>query len=202
MNQLCRYRALLAKGILLVAMHIYGILPLQAQGEPYSIAEYGHVPAVEGDFNGDGVKEYAWLYAAPSVEMGCVYEPCVGYVIFSNPNLKPIEVQSAVSGYLVNEGDLTGDGADEIGVLPMWFTSNYKFYHLFSYNRATATFEALIEPITIRLDMYLGDTWEETLQNLVEGVSSKPLVLLIHRVETDLEGRSSWVKERIVFRER
>lgn len=202
MHLLYTCRALLTRGIFVAAVYIFGISNLQAQGAPYTIAEYGQVPALEGDFNGDGVKEYAWLYAAPSVEMGCVYEPCLGYIIFSNPNLKPIEVQSAVSGYLVNEGDLTGDGADEIGVLPMWFTSNYKFYHLFSYNPKTGTFEALIEPITVRLDMYLGDTWEQTLQNLVEGISFNPLTILIHHVETDTEGRSSWVRERIVFRNR
>jgi hypothetical protein len=188
------------KLLLATVMCLFGASSLQAQGERYTVFEYEQVPALEGDFNGDGVKEYAWLYAAPTVEIGCVYEPCLGYIVFSNPRLKPIEVSNAIAGYLVNEGDLTGDGADEIGVLPMWFTSNYKSYHLFSYNPKTATFEALIEPLTVRLDMYLGDTWEQTLQNLVESVSFKPLTLLINHVETDSEGRPSWVRERITFR--
>ncbi|MFN8285985.1 MAG: hypothetical protein U0V74_04490 [Chitinophagales bacterium] len=90
---------------------------------------------IEGDFNGDGVKEKMWLNP-PKISNMEEFEcdgSCDGYITFSNANLPPIRMEDCIDGSPVNEGDLNGDGADDVGMLPGWFTSCWHQYHVFSF---------------------------------------------------------------------
>jgi hypothetical protein len=90
--------------------------------------------AVQGDFNGDGQTDFVWL-VAPKIneeEMTCIGE-CVAYLKFSDPALAQIRIVDCIGGVPDNLGDLNGDGTDEIGLLPHWFTSCWRSYSVWSW---------------------------------------------------------------------
>jgi len=61
------------------------------------------------------------------------YGPCECWIKFSDPLVPAIKIENCIGGTPVNEGDLNGDGCDEIGILPEWWTScwhEYKVYTL------------------------------------------------------------------------
>lgn len=71
---------------------------------------------IQGDFNGDGKIEYAYSESNPS-EYYCLDEVDDGKlnnITFSNPTIPAIETKFQIER-LTNEGDLNGDGIDEIG---------------------------------------------------------------------------------------
>lgn len=84
-----------------------------------NLAERGKlIEFVTGDFNGDGQGEYAALYcfdgcADDNSENGMQMYCCIRFGNSDIPALYPAWVTSN----LTNEGDLNGDGADEIGFL-------------------------------------------------------------------------------------
>lgn len=91
--------------------------------------------ATKGDFNGDGVPEYMWL-VKPDIDadgMDCVGN-CTSYIMFSDPNIPSITIENCIGGIPENEGDLNKNGSDEIGLLPAWFTSCWKSYHVWTLN--------------------------------------------------------------------
>jgi len=89
---------------------------------------------IKGDFNGDGVQEYAWLVSPKltSDSMSCEGK-CVSVIKFSNKHIQPIEVDGCIGGVPVNLGDLNKNGSDEIGLLPEWFTSCWRSYLVYTY---------------------------------------------------------------------
>ena len=85
---------------------------------------------ITGDFNGDGVEEQAELYYIFTGEGGVdddpVYVGCDDNydIYFSDNSIAPLSrdiIQWAASN-LTNEGDLNGDGTDELGV---WIRGGY-----------------------------------------------------------------------------
>ncbi|ACU60490.1 J domain-containing protein [Chitinophaga pinensis] len=89
--------------------------------------------AIKGDFDGDGQTEFVWL-VPPKIDeegMDCVGD-CVSYLKFSN-HIPQIKVENCISGGLNNLGDLNLDGKDELGLLPGWFTSCWRLYHVYTY---------------------------------------------------------------------
>ena len=100
--------------------------------------------AIKGDFDGDGKLEYAWL-DAPKQDttkmMGCIGE-CNCYIRFSNPKMPPIKIESCIGGKPKNEGDLDGDGGDEISIVPEWYTSCWQRFIVYSFKNGK-----WIEPI-------------------------------------------------------
>ncbi|MDR1896904.1 MAG: VCBS repeat-containing protein [Prevotellaceae bacterium] len=70
--------------------------------------------AVQGDFNGDGIMDYMWIETPQNA--GDEYK-----IRFSGP-IVPIILTDFSGGTLINAGDLDGDGADEVGILPLWTT--------------------------------------------------------------------------------
>lgn len=58
--------------------------------------------------------------------------PCNCYIQFSDPSIPAIKVESCIGGTPVNEGDLTGDGFDEVGILPSWWSSCWRDYIVYS----------------------------------------------------------------------
>jgi len=76
-----------------------------------------------GDFNGDGISGHANVISPELLstiddqsdrEVRCQTE-CRSVIIFSEPNLKEINIKGAYKSKLENLKDINGDGADEIG---------------------------------------------------------------------------------------
>lgn len=88
--------------------------------------------AIRGDFNGDGILDYMWLQA-PKIkgEGECIGE-CNSFIKFSDPTINSIEVPNCIGGYPTNEGDLNKNGTDEIGLEPLWFSSCWSSYFVWT----------------------------------------------------------------------
>ncbi|MFL5753592.1 MAG: nuclear transport factor 2 family protein [Bacteroidia bacterium] len=93
---------------------------------------------VEGDYNGDGKKEYAWLVApefpkSTEDNFGECTGNCECFIKFSDESIPPLKVDMCIGGVPVNEGDLNEDGADELGLLPDWWTSCWRAYFVYTF---------------------------------------------------------------------
>ncbi|MAM28697.1 MAG: hypothetical protein CMC13_06705 [Flavobacteriaceae bacterium] len=107
---------------------------------------------VRGDYDGDGKYEYVNLIppefpknSSEEYAMTCIGE-CTSYLKFSNENLDSIELEQCIGGMPINEGDLNGDGTDEIGILPQWWTSCWSSYRVFTYKNNR--WNNLVDPIS------------------------------------------------------
>lgn len=71
---------------------------------------------IKGDFNGDGKIEYAYSESNPAeyYSLDEVDDGKLNNITFSNPTIPAIETKFQIER-LTNEGDLNGDGIDEIG---------------------------------------------------------------------------------------
>lgn len=71
---------------------------------------------IKGDFNGDGKIEYAYSESNPAeyYSLDEVDDGKLNNITFSNPTIPAIETEFQIER-LTNEGDIDGDGADEIG---------------------------------------------------------------------------------------
>ena len=135
--------------------------------------------AIRGDFNGDGELESMWL-AAPVIkqnDMDCVGE-CVSYIRFSNSLIPEIRLKTCIGGSPVNEGDLDGDGCDEIGVLPAWFTSCWRNYRVFTFK--DGRWRDAVEPIVTHCDQ-----WEAGLKPIEADPSKIGSVIIRYSDSTD-----------------
>ena len=106
--------------------------------------------AIEGDYDGDGKKDYAWVLA-PQTDTsglgGCDDGRCECFIKFSDPKIPFIKIeQEAIGGALTNHGDINGDGADELGFLPDWFSSCWRDYYV--YTLRDRKWRNAVEPFT------------------------------------------------------
>lgn len=124
----------------LVFRHIGGTWKIVVEGDGTTDANLEKkkliaAGAVKCDVDGDGKPEYAYLVAPEldtTKEMECLDGSCTAYIRFSNKSIPPIRITSCISGTPDNLGDLNGDGKDEIGLLPGWFTSCWAAYHVYT----------------------------------------------------------------------
>jgi hypothetical protein len=145
--------------------------------------------SVEGDFNGDGVKETVWL-VPPKIkgEEGECIGDCISYLRFSNPSLAEIAVTDCIGGLPDNLGDLDGDGSDEIGLLPYWFTSCWSEYYVWTFIHGS--WKYMVDPIVTHCNL-----WDEGTKPIVRD-SNKLGYVIIHYSEfqeTDIVTRSKSV---------
>jgi hypothetical protein len=85
---------------------------------------------ISGDFNGDGKMERAELYCLLNGD-------AVGYNLhFSDETVKPLDssVIEYSAMYMTNEGDLNGDGADDIGLFLHSGESYWGMYAVYTYS--------------------------------------------------------------------
>jgi hypothetical protein len=115
----------------------------------------GNVPkdAVSGDFNGDGKTEYMWLVPPKLIEndMNCEGN-CTSIIQFSDNSIPAIKVEDCIDGLPVNEGDLNNNGADEIGLLPGWFTSCWHSYLVWTIKNGSWVYA--VDPISTHCNQW------------------------------------------------
>ena len=107
---------------------------------------------IEGDFNGDGKKEFA--YATVSDCSDECEGNCITIIHFSDEKIKPITIKNAKNGDIYNLKDLNNDGADEIGFYPNWCTSCWHSFYVYTFKNNESKF--LVKPIPTHCSQ-----WEE-----------------------------------------
>ena len=134
--------------------------------------------AIKGDFDGDGQTESVWLVPPKISEEGmdCVGD-CISYLKFSN-NLPQIKVDNCISGGLNNLGDLNMDGKDEIGLLPGWFTSCWRLYHVYTYK--TRSWRYAVPPFSTHCNQ-----WEDGIKPIEIDRSTPGNVIIRYSENTE-----------------
>jgi hypothetical protein len=91
---------------------------------------------VTGHFSSRDKLQTVWLIP-PRInadQMSCTGE-CNSILKFSDLSTAAILVKSCIGGTPTNLGDLDNDGLDEIGLLPEWFTSCWRSYHVYTFKQ-------------------------------------------------------------------
>lgn len=82
----------------------------------------------QGDYNGDSTREKMWLRREKDTPDRASWSS----IRFSDPGIPVLPVQSCIGGVPRNEGDLDGDGADEISLLPWWYQSRFTGFRVYT----------------------------------------------------------------------
>lgn len=113
--------------------------------------------AVKGDFNGDGLLDYAWLVPPKESECGDCSGNCTSYIKFSDIAIPSIKIEMCIDGIPTNLGDLNKNGNDEIGLLPGWCTSCWRAYNVYTFKNNKWIFA--VEPFSTHCNQ-----WEEGIK--------------------------------------
>jgi hypothetical protein len=144
----------------------------------------GAIPsnAVEGDFNGDGLTDYMWLETVSKTE------ECK--IRFSGA-IPPLIVGTCLGGSPVNEGDINDDGSSEVGLLPVWESSCWKGYFVYTF-KDNQWYE-ILEPISTHCIQ-----WEKNILPVVKDSTRKGYVFVNYSELTDegIEVKTKSVKLR------
>ena len=130
--------------------------------------------AITGDFNGDKQQEFIWLTTTNTHEED-IGDTSSCFILCSNNTIPPLKVDMCIGGNPVNLGDLNGDGADELGLLPDWWTSCWRSY--FVYTLKTNRWKQAVSPINTHCIQ-----WDQNLP-AIEKDSTKPGFVIIRYSE-------------------
>lgn len=140
--------------------------------------------AVIGDFDGDSITEYVWLVPPkfPKEQNEDNFGDCDGlcecYLMFSNDKIPPIKLENCIGGTPVNEGDLNNDGADEVGILPQWWTSCWRNYQV--YTLRNNKWKYVVAPFPTHCNQ-----WEEGVDAIKKDNSKQGYVIIHYSLFTD-----------------
>jgi len=116
-------------------------------------ATFNKSPRLYGDFNGDGLSEYAYVVLSPNTSetkrnttTRC--DGCEASINFSKKEISPILVKGVYNFSLENLKDLNGDAADEIG----FFIVQPASQTLLVFDPVTGA--SLTEPVTINTTVH------------------------------------------------
>jgi len=133
--------------------------------------------AIQGDFDGDGSPEYVWIVPPklPKTQNENNFGECEGecncFLVFSKDKIPSIKLESCIGGIPVNEGDLNDDGADEVGILPSWWTSCWRGYQVYTLRNNKWKF--VVKPFSTHCNQ-----WEQGV-DAIERDKLKPGYLII-----------------------
>ena len=128
-----------------------------------------------GDFNGDGLSDYAAVIspeiinATNSDTVQCK-GGCNSVIIFSHKNLKAITINGAYQSQLENLKDLNSDGADEIGFWDLKPTT--KTLYVFNPSNSNLLCEPIVINTTVHKNLNLIDVFKKTGPNKITVTSS------------------------------
>ena len=107
---------------------------------------------------------------------------CECYLMFSNDKIPPIKLENCIGGTPVNEGDLNNDGADEIGILPEWWTSCWRDYHVYTFRNNE--WKYVVAPFATHCNQ-----WEEGVDAIKKDDSKQGYVIINYSYFTGEEIR-------------
>jgi hypothetical protein len=128
-----------------------------------------------GDFNGDGLSDYATVIS-PEIRSAANADAvqckggCNSVIIFSNKDLKAITMKGAYQSQLENLKDLNSDGADEIGFWDIKPTT--KSLYVFNATNGTLLSEPIVINTTVHKNLKLIDVFKKTGTNKITVTSS------------------------------
>jgi hypothetical protein len=128
-----------------------------------------------GDFNGDGLSDYAAVNSPEIINAtnGDTVQcegGCNSVIIFSNKNLKAITINGAYQSQLENLKDLNSDGADEIGFWDIKPTT--KTLYVLNPSNSNLLCEPIVINTTVHKNLNLIDVFKKTGPNKITVTSS------------------------------
>ncbi|NIF06343.1 hypothetical protein F3J23_12925 [Chryseobacterium sp. Tr-659] len=119
----------------------------------FATAQEGNNVKIQGDFDGNGKKEYAYTKVS---DCGDECEgKCETIIYFSDKNIKPFTISPAKGGTLFNLGDLNGDGKDDLGFYPDWCTSCWHPFYV--YTLSSTGWKSLVPSIPTHCNQWEAD---------------------------------------------
>lgn len=136
------------------------------------VQEMGERVEVPGsfDFNGDGKLESCYLVEPKTYDDEERYMECEGdclcLIEFSDASIPSITVESCIGGTPDILGDLDGNGTVEIGIWPVWWTSCWHVYYVYTF--ANGEWKSFVEPFSVHCNLI--EEAEESGEPLIEAV--------------------------------
>jgi hypothetical protein len=138
-------------------------------------------PRITGDFDGDAKTEDAYLYrmnyGQDSIDTGV---RCGCWVEVRGAKFSKLKVPACGQNHIENEGDLTQDGTDEIGVSVQEGPDDWRTYYVFTYQ--SGAWKAVLAPIKVNTRVW------DTVDDLIKTIPSKPGWLEVASQVHDDEG--------------
>ncbi|UPS91061.1 hypothetical protein [Bizionia sp. M204] len=121
-----------------------------------------------GDFNGDGLSDYATVISPEIITSSSPVEcegGCNSVIMFSHKDLNPITIQGAYKSQLENLKDLNNDEADEIGFWDIKPTS--KTLYVYDATNSRLLTEPVVINTTVHKNLKLIDVFKKTGPNKI-----------------------------------
>ena len=122
-----------------------------------------------GDFNGDGISDFANVISPEIISTSNDVVECKGecnsVITFSNKDLENITIKGAYKSQLENLKDLNSDGADEIGFWDIKPTT--KSLYVFDATNGNLLTEPIVINTTVHKNLKLIDVFKKTGTNRI-----------------------------------